>query len=217
MIFEDQTNDDVFKHPLTQSRLEFDEVRREYRVAQPGLAERFSNPFRPWFSRLPGDVAPVRVTEPTALVVGQAIRGGERLPICLGVGRTRETTCGAFCLFCVVFSADRRFALVFIRYAVTCSYYLVFERFPAQWECAEFCMGWITCPVVKPNHLLPSLSPEVPTDFFAALALCSGFCPMAPKEHHWRVKNQGDHSTQSGRSGDTCTEQAGQPRMNSAR
>jgi hypothetical protein len=56
----------------------------------------------------------------------------------------RHRARGAFCLSRVGFSADGQFALVFIRYAVACSYYLVFERVPTCWERAEFCMAWVT-------------------------------------------------------------------------
>ncbi len=52
-VFEDQTDGDMFEHPLTRRRLELDEAGREYRVVQPGLAEQFSEPFRRWFDRHP--------------------------------------------------------------------------------------------------------------------------------------------------------------------
>jgi hypothetical protein len=55
-----------------------------------------------------------------------------------------ELAGGAFCLSRVGFSFDGRFALVFIRYAITCSYYLWLERFPTGWERAELLMAWVS-------------------------------------------------------------------------
>ena len=46
-----------------------------------------------------------------------------------------------FCLSRVGFSANGQFAVVFIRYAVACSYYVVFERSSTRWS--ERTSAWL--------------------------------------------------------------------------
>jgi hypothetical protein len=144
-VFEDQTDGDMFEHPLTRRRLEFDEARREYRVVQPGLAEQFSEPFRRWFDRHPEMLSQYesRNRRRWALEKRFAVENGYRLVSELGEHEEGAAQ-GAFCLSRVGFSAEGRFALVFIRYAVTCSYYLVFERSQMSWDRAEFIGAWVT-------------------------------------------------------------------------
>lgn len=144
-VFEDQTDGDVFEHPLTRRRLEFDEVRREYQVVQPRFSERFSGPFRLWFMRHPEMLSQYesRNHHRWALEKHFEVENGYRFVSELAE-HERDAARGAFCLSRVGFSADEQFALVFIRYAVSCSYYLVFERSAPQWKRAEFYMAWVT-------------------------------------------------------------------------
>jgi len=58
-IFEDHTSGDIFVHPSTRKYLKYDERRKEYRVIEPSLAERFSEPFIAWIGQHPEDVEAV--------------------------------------------------------------------------------------------------------------------------------------------------------------
>jgi hypothetical protein len=144
-IFEDQTDRDTVGHSVNRPRLEFDETRREYRVVEPELAERFLEPSRQWFVRhpeMPGQYRS-RNDRRWSLEKRFQVENGYRFMSELGE-HEQDLAQGAFCLSRVGFSADGQFALVFIRYAVTCSYYLVFERSPTRWERADFCVAWVT-------------------------------------------------------------------------
>ena len=144
-VFEDQTDGDSVGNWGYRPRLEFDQARREYRVVEPVLAERFSMPFRRWPARHPEMLAQFEACNRRRWPLEKRfeVENGYRFASELG-DHERDLARGAFCLSRVGFSADGKFALVFIRYTTTCSYYLVFERSPTRWERAEFCMAWVT-------------------------------------------------------------------------
>jgi hypothetical protein len=144
-VFENQTAGDVVEHPATRRRLEYDEQRREYKVIQPGLVERFVDPFRKWFDRYPEMLAQHEWRNRCHWPLEKCfeVENGYRFMSELGV-HERDKAQGAFALSRVGFSANGQFALVFIRYAVTCSYYLVFEGVGNSWQRADFRMAWVT-------------------------------------------------------------------------
>lgn len=141
--FEDQTNRDVMER--LPPRLEYDAPRKEYCVVQPGLAEKFSEPFREWFRRCPEMVRDyaARNRQRWPLAKRFAVPNGYRFVSELAEHES-ERAQGAFCLSRVGFSADARFTLVFLRYAVTCAYYLVMERSQGEWRRAEFYGAWVS-------------------------------------------------------------------------
>ena len=144
-VFEDQSNGDIFDHPKIKRRVEFEESKKEYRVVQPGLATRFSESFHRWFVQYPEMMTQYEARNQRRWVLEKRfkVENGYCFVSELDVQDSDEIR-RAFCFSRVGFSAEGRFALVFIRYAVCCSYYLVFERTPLDWHLAEFCIAWVT-------------------------------------------------------------------------
>jgi hypothetical protein len=144
-VFEDHTDRDSFCTPASRPSLAFDEACREYQVVVPEFAERFAFPFRRWFDRCPemADQYESRNQRRWPLEDRFEVANGYRFVSASG-DQEWDLVRGAFCLSRVGFSADCRFALVFLRCDVACSYYLVFEREPTRWERAESYMAWVT-------------------------------------------------------------------------
>jgi hypothetical protein len=144
-VFEAQTDGDSVLHSIHRWQLEFDTTRREYRLVEPELAERFPPEFRRRVEQYPEMLIQYESRNQSRWPLEKRfeVHNGYRLVPELGEDEQEEAR-GAFCLSRVGLSADGRLGLVFIRYAVTCAYYVVFERSPTRLERVALCMSWVT-------------------------------------------------------------------------
>jgi len=141
-VFEDQTDGDAIGRLISCPMLEFDEAQREYRVVESELAE---GPFRWWFKQHPEMSGQYESRNQRRWALEKRFEVENRFRFVSELDeQERDLAEAAFCLSRVGFAAGAQFALVFIRYATTCAYYLVFERCPAGWKRAQLRGAWIT-------------------------------------------------------------------------